>query len=162
MRQTFNSMTDPVRCFLSSVAEARLEARRLGFRIRRLEAQATKLTTSLTGMPVAHGDSGNLLAALADMRTECGHAQVQAERQEEKVAEFIEKIDDPTSRMILKLRYCECLDWVGRPHRRSVIGELAKVGLYYSERQIYRLHGRALNEARELYKEIENEESRDS
>lgn len=163
MSQALNNMADPVRRFLSSVAESRIEARRLGFRVKRLEVQATKLTASLTGMPMGHGDSGELLAALADMRDASDRARIEAEKQEERVAAFIDRLEDPTSRIILKLRYCDCLDWCGHPRRRSVMGEMAKVGLFYSERQIYRLHGRALNEARELYyKEIENDESRNS
>lgn len=157
-----NNQTDPVRAFLSSVAEARIEARRLGFRVRRLEARATKLTASLTGMPSGHGDSGDLLATLADLRSTCERSRVQAELQEAAVEQFIDRLEDSTSRIILKLRYCDCLNWVDRPHRRSVIGELGKAGLNYSERQVYRLHGIALNEARKLYKEIENEESRNS
>jgi hypothetical protein len=148
-----HNTTDPARAFLSSVAEARLEARRLGFRARRLEAQATKVTTALTGMPSGGGgDSGNLLAALADMRVSCAAARVRAELQEQKVAEFIDKLENPASRMVLKLRYCDCLEWLDRPRRRTVQSELAKAGLYYEKAQIFRLHGRALNEARELYK----------
>lgn len=150
MNLSFNS--DPARAFLSSVVEARLEARRLGFRARRLEAQATKVTTALTGMPAGNSDRGNLLAALADMQASCAAARVRAEQQEQKVAEFISRLENPTSRMILKLRYCDCLDWLEHPRRRTVQGELAKAGLYYEKTQIFRLHGRALNEARELYK----------
>ena len=151
---------DPVRAFLASVAEARLEAKRLSLRAQRLEAQATKITATLTGMPSGSTDSGNLLAALADMKASCDIARVQAERQVEKVSAFIDKLENPTSRMILKLRYCDCLEWLARPHRRTVQGEMEKVGLYYSSQHIYRMHGRALNEARELYKkERENEQN---
>lgn len=161
---------DPVRRFLSSVAEARIEADRQTQRLQRLEAQATKVTASLTGMPRGGGgDSENLLASLADMRDQCSAAIVAAEQQVERVTEFIEKLENPVSRIILKLRYCDCLEWYSdRPHqkahrRRTVMGEMQKAGLYYGSTQITRFHGIALNEARELYKkEIENEQSGDS
>ena len=158
MSQTY----DPVRLFLASVVEARLEARRLGLRIRRLESQATKVTTTLTGMPSGNSDSGELLASLADMRASCSQAIIRAEQQVEKVSAFIDKLENPTSRMILKLRYCDCLPWMDKPKRRTVQGELARSGLCYERTQIFRLHGQALREARELYKkENENEQARD-
>lgn len=158
-----STTTDPVKGFLASVAEARIEERRLRLRVKRLETQAMKLTASLTGMPRGNGDSGNLLASLADMRIASEKAIVEAEKTEERVAAFIEKLSNPTSRIILKLRYCDCLDWTDRPHQRSVTSELRKAGLYYSDRHLYRLHGIALNEARELYyKENGNEQNRDS
>jgi hypothetical protein len=154
---------DPVRQFLMSVAESRIEAKRLRLRTQRLEAQATKLTASLTGMPRGGGDSGNLLASLADMREDSIRAMIRAEAQEKKVTDFIDRLENPVSRMILKLRYCDCLDWLPRPRRRSVLTELQKVGQFYSESHLFRLHGKALNEARVLYnKENNNEESRDS
>lgn len=161
---------DPVRSFLSSVAEARIEADRQTQRLQRLEAQATKVTASLTGMPRGGGgDSENLLAALADMRDQCSAAIVAAEQQVERVTEFIEKLENPVSRIILKLRYCDCLEWGLRPKKghyygKTVTSELRKAGIYYEATQLYRLHGIALNEARELYKKEydENDESRDT
>ena len=146
--------SDPVRCFLSSVAEARIEAQRLSFKRQRLEAQVTRITANLTGMPRGGGgDHELLLAKLADLNDNSEKARLKAEQQEEEVARFIDRLKDSTSRIILKLRYCECLDWsdTTRRRRRSVQGEMAKVGLAYSDRQIFRLHGKALNEARELY-----------
>ena len=149
------NLNDPVRAYLSSVAEAKIDARRLGFRVRRLEAQATRITTTITGMPGGGGgDKERLLVELADMRAKSEAARIKAEKQEEEVAAFINELSDRVSRMILKLRYCECLEWeTTKRHRRSVIGELSKVGLCIGLRQLYRLHGKALNEARELYKE---------
>ena len=162
MNRVKKNYSDPVRLFLSSVAEARIEARRLRLRIQRLETQATKLTASLTGMPRGGGDRESLLASLADTRVKCDQALVEAERKEDAVTAFINRLDNPVSRILLKLRYCDCLDWVGRS-KRTVIKEMAKAGLFYSERQIRRLHGIALNEARELYKkEYGDDESRDS
>lgn len=152
---------DPVRAYLASVAEARLDAKRLGLKLRRLEAQATRVTASLTGMPGGGGsDRELLLAKLADMRVDCELAKLRAEEKEKEVAAFIDKLDNPMSRMILKLRYCECLGWIAtRKYQRSVQEELVKVaGLDYGDSNLYRLHGIALNEAREIYyKENKND-----
>ena len=140
---SINLNGDPVRAYLASVAEARLDAKRLGLKLRRLEAQATRVT-----------------ASLADMRVDCELAKLRAEEKEKEVAAFIDKLDDPMSRMILKLRYCECLGWIAtRKYQRSVQDELVKVaGLDYGDRNLYRLHGIALNEAREIYyKENKND-----
>lgn len=153
---------DPVRCFLSSVAEAKIDASRLGRKRQRLEAQVMRVTTNLTGMPGGGGgDREALLVKLADMRDDCEIARLRAEQREEEVLAFIEKLTDRISRIILKLRYLECLEWLdNKPHRRSVQGEMAKVGLPFSDRQLFRLHGKALQEARELYKEIGYDERR--
>lgn len=157
------NLSDPVRVFLSSVAEARIEARRLRFRRQRLEAAATRVTANITGMPGGGGDRERLLVQLADLQDDCERARLQAEHQEERVAAFINMLQDPVSRVILKLRYCECLPWLlaDRP-KRTVQGEMAKVGYVYEKSQLYRLHGKALNEARELYKEINNDQRTDS
>jgi len=149
-----NLRGDPLKEFLGSVSEARLDAKRLGRKIQRLEAQATRVTSNITGMPGGgSSDRELLLAKLADLKTECEFAKLRAEEKEQEVAAFIDKLDDPTSRMILKLRYCECLGWVAtRRYQRSVQEELIKMaGLAYEDRNLYRLHGKALNEARKIY-----------
>lgn len=170
MNQVKKNYKDPVRRFLSSVVEARVEADRLTYRLQMLEAQATKITSVVTGMPRGSGgDRENLLAALADMRDRCGEAIVEAERQVERVTNFIDRLENPVSRIVLKLRYCDCLPWDSeRPHQKSrtertVLSEMRKAGLYYEISNLYELHGKALNEARKLYnKENNNDERRDS
>lgn len=152
-------MYDPVKEYLASVNEARLEAKRLGYKLQRLEAAATRVTSSLTGMPGGGGgDKESLLVKLADMRDRVETARYAAEQREEEVSAFLDRLPSSLHRMIMKLRYCDCLEWTGQ--RRSVQSELLKAGQAYEERQIYRHHGLALEEAREIYKEIFNEESR--
>lgn len=169
MNQKAKNYKDPVRRFLSSVVEARAEADRQTYRLQMLEAQATRITSSLTGMPRGGGDRENLLVALADMRDQSAEAIVEAERQVERVTAFINKLENPVSRIVLKLRYCDCLPWDSeRPHQkthteRTVLSEIHKAGLYYEISNLYELHGKALQEARKLYeKEFGNDESRDT
>lgn len=61
------------------------------------------------------------------------------------VERFIARLGDPVCRTVLRLRYLEGLSWTQLQKR------LYQDGLYYSERQIFRLHGAALQEARELW-----------
>ena len=162
-----NLRGDPVKAYLFSVAEAKLDAKRLRLKLQRLEAQVTKVTAQLTGMPDGGArDRELLLAKLADMRVDCELAKIRAEEKEKEVAHFIDKLENPLSRMILKLRYCECLSWVAtRKYQRSVQDELIKTaGLEYEDRHLYRLHGRALNEAREIFnkEEHDHDKRRDS
>lgn len=156
------NLNDPVRQYLSSVAEARVEARRLRFKLKRLETQATRITTALTGMPAGGGDRERLLVELADLSEQSRLALIAAEKQENEVSAFIDRLPDQTSRIILKLRYCDCLMWETNGRKgRSVKSEMAKVGLCYEIAQLFRLHGKALNEARELYyKENDHDKKR--
>lgn len=149
---------DPVREYLSSVGEARLEVQRCKQKLRRLEAQATTTTAHLSAMPRGGGaDRNALLATLADVAKEYEDKLIRAEHVQQEVEEFISGINSTTSRCILRLRYADGLEW------DQVMRELRKANKYYSLRQVYRLHGVALTEARELYEEIFNhEEKRDS
>jgi hypothetical protein len=156
------NLNDPVRQYLSSVAEAKIEARRLRFKLKRLETQATRITTAITGMPGGGtADRERLLAELADLSEQSRLALIEAEKQENEVSAFISRLQDQTSRIILKLRYCDCLVWDTTDlKRRSVKSEMAKVGLCYENTQLFRLHGKALNEARELYYKENNHDKK--
>ena len=126
---------DPVREFLRSGLEARLEVRRHQRRTEELESRCTRLVAQMTGMP-AGGGSGleATWAALADERQE-EQRLVQAELdQYHAVERFIARLGDPVCRTVLRLRYLCGLNW-------KEIGE--KMG--YNERQPQRIHGSALN-----------------
>ena len=138
--------TDPVRDYLNSVLEYRMEAKRLKRKLAQLEAQATNITSQLTGMP--HGgiaDRGAVLASLADAAKDYQWRIDRAERKELEVLDFIDSLPTAESRTILKLRYLDCKRWP------KVLAALNAGGMAMSERQMYRLHGRALQEARERY-----------
>ena len=138
---------DPVREFLRSGLEARLEVRRHQRRTEELESRCTRLVAQMTGMP-AGGGSGleATWAALADERQEQRLVQAELD-QYHAVERFIARLGDPVCRTVLRLRYLEGLSWTQLQKR------LYQDGLYYSERQIFRLHGAALQEARELWTE---------
>lgn len=141
-----SSNRDPVRDYLNSVLEARMEIKRLQHKITQLESAATKTTNVLTGMPRSGGaDRDAVLANLADVTEDYYRKLAAAERREQAVNEFIDTIPARDSRVLLRLRYIEGFGW------RKVLTAMNKNGFHLSERQMFRLHGRALNEARERY-----------
>jgi len=149
-------MYDHVREFLESAKDAHAKAARLSRKVKRLEAQVERITPAYTGMP--RGGGGDVAAAwtaLAQLRSDYLREKVEAERLEKAVADFISTLRVAEHREVLYLRYCEQLRWQDIPKRMK--GD----GFYYSDRQIYRIHGRALNEAREIWRRT-HEESRDT
>ena len=141
---------DPVREFLRSGLEARLEVRRHQRRTAELESRCARLVAQMTGMPAGGGAGLEATwAALADERQEEQRLVEEELRKYHEVERFIARLSDPARRTILRLRYLEGLSWT-QIHRR-----VCQEGLYYSERQIFRLHGAALKEARELWAEDE-------
>lgn len=139
---------DPVRAFLNSVRESRMDAKRLQTKLSQLEARATSITSQLSGMPRGGGaDRDAVLASLADVSRDYYQRLALAEEQELKVLGFIDSLSETNYRMILKLRYIDCKRWP------RVLAELKSVGLDIEERHLFRLHGEALKEAREKFKE---------
>ena len=147
---------DPVRAFLNSVLESRIEIKRLRKKIAALESRATSITAQLSGMPRSGGaDSQAVLAALADATRDYYARLAQAERRELEVVEFIESLPTQDSRVILKLRYVDRKRW------SQVLAELKAAGKDIAEARMFRLHGAALNEARNKWKELHHDEERD-
>lgn len=144
-----NGMRDPVKDYLSSAGELRAEKRRLHRKLKQLRAQTTSTTPVLTGMPHGSGEEGRgaLYAALADVSHQYDVLILAVEKRELELMRFIDRLPTPASRVILKARYCEGRSWAG------VQQSLYDAKLYYSDRWIYKLHGKALQEARELYEE---------
>lgn len=147
---------DSVREFLESAKWAKVKAARLSRKVEALTTQVERITPSYTGMPKGNGgDSSSAWAALAQLRSEYMEEKLKAERREKEVADFIESLPTPVYRELLHLRYCEGLRWP------EVVDAMQAVGLYYTNRYVFKLHGRALNEAREKWKEIHYEKTRD-
>lgn len=145
-----DNRTDPVREFLGSVRGARIIQDRCKRKVDEINAQCQNLTARMSGMP--GGGSGDkhmdgLWAALADQRTIYLLQYAEAERTAAAVELFLRDIPEPLHRSILSLRYVDLLDWP------DVVEELKKSKVYYSERQIYRFHGDALQAARLLWAE---------
>lgn len=137
---------DPARRFLESALSAELEARRRKERADELERKAERLTAQLSAAPRGGGsDHQEMLAILADARTLELEAMREAEKQRKRVETFIARIESPVQRAILVYRYLSFCGW------RTVQKKLREAGLYYSDRQITRLHGAALGSARTLW-----------
>ena len=148
---------DDLREFLESARWAHAKAARLSRKVEDLETQVLRITPAYTGMP--RGGGGDISApwvTLAQLRADYIEEKVRAERLEKEVADFVDSLPTPEFREVLYLRYCERLRWP------EVVKRMSTDGLYYSDRHVFRLHGRALNEAREKWKEKKDEESRDS
>ena len=140
---------DPAREYLNSVLECRLEARRIRRKLDALESRATSITSQLSGMPRGgNSDRNAVLAALADATDEYYKRLAAAERRELEVAEFIDSIDNRSYRIILRLRYLDRKPW------SKVLTTLNASGYSMNERWMFKLHGKALDAAREKYKEM--------
>lgn len=138
--------TDECRAWLESYRELRTEANRLWQRHLRLAAQATRTTTQLSLVPGGGGsDREQLLASMADADAEAVAKHMEAADRMREIEGFIDSLPSQNSRIILRYKYVEMLHW---PELKRA---LEKSGIYYDERHIYRLHGLALNEAREAW-----------
>lgn len=150
MNEQTETKRDPAREFLCTVKEARFNTQRCLCRIKEAEAECGRITAQCSGLPGGGGDlhKDGPWAALADLRSLLLDNYREALRQEIEVEKFIALLRKDSHRIILRLRYVDCLRWPG------VLKELEKKDLYYSERQVYRLHGEALHEARLLWAEL--------
>lgn len=140
---------DPVVTFLRSATAAKLEVSRRSRRIQILESQCTRITTApraTAGGGGGRNDREDLLAELADARDEEDLAIRRELELYRTVSLFIDHISDPISRFILRLRYLEGCTWTDAQRK------LYQDGTYYSERHLRRLHGKALDEARTLWR----------
>lgn len=133
--------------FLGSVWEARFQYRRCVSRVEELQQRCTQVVTSWDCTPRGGGNSrrDGPLAALADQRALLPELYRAWEGKEEEVERFLDKIEDRRFRAILKLRYVDLFQWP------RVVEELEKSGLYYSERQVFNLHRKALEQAEDLW-----------
>lgn len=148
--------SDPVREFLNSVRYARIEYNRLTGRIKALESRCMSITASMSAMPNGGcADAQALWAALADESAKLYPKLLYAQEVEREVDKFIDTLPDPAHRLVLKLRYIDVLGW------ESVIQRMKQGGLFYSDRQVYRIHGEALEAARALWSETHMEDSDD-
>lgn len=153
---------DPVRDFLLSASRAHVDACTLRRKIERLTAQIERITpTYLLAPGGGSTDRDAALVTLADLSREYQCKLVAAECIEAQVSAFVSTVPGEDNREVLYLRYCEGLSW------SQVLRAMQADRCCYSERQMYRIHGRALAEARIKWEEIQNEhiqnnETRDS
>ena len=154
-----NKREDPVRAFLDSVREARFNEARCRRKLQEMDAQCRSMTAQMTGMPGGgstdpHKDGA--WAALADQAALLRELYDQAVRRETDVERFISRLEKDTHRILLRLKYVDLLTW------NCVQERMRENGIYYSERQIYRIHGEALQEARKLWAQLHPEEGEKS
>lgn len=134
-----------------------MEIKRVRRKLDLLEARALNVTSQLTGMPRGgNSDRDAVLAALADATADYYRRLAEAEQHELNVLQFIDAIPDQMQRIILKLRYIDRKRWPG------VLSELERFGEQMDRATMFRLHGKALNAARELYKERHHDETRNT
>lgn len=146
-------VNDELKEFLGSVQEARFQYHRAVSREQELRERCENMTTNWDAGPHGSGDvhKDGPLVALAQAHGMLKPLYLEWERAEEAVDRFLDGITDVRYRAILKYRYVDLYKWP------RVIRELEKSGIYYEERQVYRLHGKALNEARELWRARQEE-----
>ena len=111
---------------LSCLGEYRCEISRLSRKMQLLEKVSSAQTDE------------KLKSELGQIRQEYGRKLTDAERRQLEAEKLIDSLPRPDYRVILRLRYCQNLDW---PHVREGLG---KTGYTVCERQMYRMHGSAM------------------
>lgn len=134
-----------VKAFLMSAEEALLEAKRVQRRVEQLEHRCQKLVYR-DGVANPSGELRELWTLLSEERlreTEAIRTEMERYR---AVEDFIANLPDPTERSILRRRYLDGeTTWV------RICFVLQRDGVYYSERQVYRLYKAAMKTAQSLW-----------
>ena len=134
---------EPVASYLWGAREALAETRRRHLRVQELEARCTAITAKMNGMPGGGGDRHSLEQAYIALAAE-RELELAAIREEHRKYHEIEaciaELSKREHRTVLRLRYLRGLDW--GPIQR----EMARDGLYYSDRHVYRFHEDGLRE----------------
>ena len=134
-----------VRRFLESANEALLECKRVQRRVERLSLQCEKLVRA-EGLQNPSAALRELWELLEEERVRETEAVREEMRRYRAVEDFIAAIPDATCRTILRRRYLEGEDtWL------QIRFRLERDGKYISERQVCRLHGKALALAEEAW-----------
>ena len=143
---------EPVIKFLNSVSELRMEAARLRYNAASLERRLEALEQAGDLSPQTSLERASLLSRLSTARRLCAEKRLEAEQREAEVLMLIEALPFASWRAVLRLRYCDGLRWCGgKDGHPCVLSGMAEAGLYYSERQMYRLHLSALEAAAQLF-----------
>ena len=139
-----------VKQILESVRFAELEVRLRKARADELEARCRRLTAPIGARSGGGGeDRGELLALWADARTQELEAARQMVERRKMVEGLIARVRGAVLREILTLRYLTQLTW------RQVQLRLQRSGYYYSERNLYYLHRKALAAAAALLEKMQ-------
>jgi hypothetical protein len=141
------------------VRDCRIEEQLCRRRISELTDACTSITAAWNAAP--GGSGANIhkdaaLVSLADQQAKLIRLLLDCQKQSQAVEDFINQLENQTYRAVLHLRYVALRSWPG------VEEGLQECGLYYSMRQIYRIHGSALQEARRLWAEQHTGEEQDT
>jgi DNA-directed RNA polymerase specialized sigma subunit len=139
---------DPVTDLLRSTLRLRRQTRLLYERCLRLTASAEATTphySPVSGTAGGEQRKDSLWIAVAEAEAELTATQKEYWDKEEKVHRLLQRMQSLPQRAILQYRYCDGLSWP------EVQERLESIGIYYSERHMFNLHGDALQEARRLW-----------
>ena len=136
---------DPVRAFLESYWDLRKEVTRMEHKIKDLEALCYRATSQITGMPGGGGSGGakRVWDALADIRSNALTALKYALERSQEIEDFVARVEDPRYRKLLQYHYIDGLTFADTAGHMN-----------YNLRHIRRLHGEALDAARELWRNL--------
>lgn len=138
--------TAEVRRFLESAGEALLECKRIARRVEQLSLRCEKLVRS-EGVGNPSETLRELWRLLEEERVRETEAVRYEMRRYREVEDFIAALPDPTARTILRRRYLDGdTTWV------RICFRLERDGVYYSERQVYRLYEQAMATAASLFR----------
>lgn len=134
---------------LLSVRWAKLEADRVEERLQTLYEQSQNITSTLKEISVRGGNSSvqkdEVLTAIADTCNRLINTRREIAQRIMDVENFIDEIPDSLCCTLLHLRYVECLRW------EDIADRMGRRGQPYGKRHIYRIHGRALRLAQEVW-----------
>ena len=134
--------------FLRSVRDAKIEARRCEHRLEELRAQCERVVANYGPFLPGGGSDGHrdsIWVTAAEQGERLLRRQEAYLRRIDQVEAFIEELPDARHRTILRLRYVDCRRW------DAVQQGLREYGLWYEERNVYKLHGAALLSARRCW-----------
>ena len=137
-------MRNPVKAYLSRYTSPQAKCRALEIAIESLRERAESITIAMNpdkvqSSPKIHDPIAEAAAAIAD--NERLYAQYTAESMQvlREITEIIQRVSDDRLQTLLILRYVDGLTW------EAIADEMA-----YEVRQIYRLHGTALQMMRDV------------
>ena len=142
-----------MRLFLEGARDAHLKCADLRERARGLESAAHRITSKLDGMPRGgNSDRDQLLAALADAHERLLLDMADEEQRKIDIADFIDRVPTGAAgRAVLRRRYLHYESW------KAVRKWLAAHQMSYSAQSVFRIHGEALQAARQLWNQEHSE-----
>lgn len=134
-----------VYAFLCSLPELRQAEARQKLALELLEDRLAAFQGKRRLPPEEEAERAALSEQIRQTRRRWAQARQEAARREQEISALIGAVPSPLFRSVLQLRYCEGRRW------EAIWELLPRLGLYYSQRQLYRIHARALEEAGRLY-----------